>query len=448
MKIFNLSTFLLLLCSVLHVQAQDETWSLEECLEYAEQTNLQLKQFRLQRATSLINLKQARASRLPNLSGSANYGLNTGQTINELTNQRDNLTSNNVILSLSGNVPLFTGLGNLNTIKQRELQLQATEYTVEDAKNDMYLNIANAFLTVLLNQELLEQNQLQVASTREQRDRTSRLVKAGSLAQSDLLELEAQLATDQTNVVQSRNDLEIAYLGLQQLLDIDPSQPFQVEEPEIDTELTEPLHPASSRGIYEYAAENQPDVIGADVSIEANNLAIKAAKGARYPSLFGSYRANTRYVHVEIEGLTIENDPFFDQFRENREFALGLGLNIPIYNNRLIRSDIERAEIGLRDAEIQAQIVRQQLRQNIEQAYVDAVTSFSQFQQTREQIRNLQLVYDNAKRQFEVGLINSTDFVIAQNNLQRAELNQIQNKYQYIFNVKVLNFYQGEELGF
>ncbi len=435
-------SFLLLLFFKANAQ-EFNIWSLERCLQYAEDNNLTLKQFRYRRNTSEISLKEAKAARLPNLNASSGAGLSIGLVTNPVTDVLENITNSNFSLRASSSLPIFNGFQINNTIKQSDIDLRASELDIYDQQNTIYLNIAAQYLQILLNQELLEQSEIQVATTREQIERTTRLVEAGTVARNALFELQATLATNETEVIRNRSQLELAYLGLIQLLDLNPGDPFRIEKPVLE-DIDQPLHPAASQGIYEYAEATQPSVEASELRIESAKKGIDIAHSNAYPSLSLNYNVDTRYGNTE--GFV--EDPFLTQLENNIGHFVSLGMTIPIYNRRQVRSGIERAEMNLKDAQLQARIARQQLRQNIEQAYLDAVNSYSQYQQVLRQIESLDLNFENAEKQFNVGLINSVDFVLAQNNLQRAELDRIRFKYQYIFNVKVLDFYQGESLGF
>ncbi len=443
----SLKNTFFVICLISYISAinaqESNTWSLNRCLEYAEDNNLQLKQFRLRYNTSEIDLKQAKANRLPSLGANASLGLRFGLSLNQRTNTLETLSNTSLNVGAGGSLPVFNGLQLSNSIKQSQMDLEAAGLDIFDSKNSLYLDIATAYLNTLLNQELLEQSNIQVASTREQLDRSRRLVEAGTAARNTILELQAQLATDETNVVNTRNQLELSYLQLIQLLDLDPGQSFSIDEPSLN-EISGPLHPAASQGIYEYAESTQPSVQAADLRIKSAEKGIDIARGAMYPSLSFNYNVSTAYVNRE----SVEDQPFSNQIDDNLGYVFSLGMNIPIFNRRQIRTGIERSQLNLKDAELQSRIVRQQLRQAIEQSYLDAVNSYSQYQQVIRQIESLQLAFDNAEKQFNVGMINSVDYVLAQNNLQRAELDRIRLKYQYIFSVKVLEFYQGEDLGF
>lgn len=426
--------------------AQDDTrWTLEECLEYAKKTNIRLKQSRLNLQTSDINLKQAKEARMPSLGGNVNYGTNLGRSVNPFTNDFENRTIRSLNAGVGGNMTLFNGFSITNTIRQSEFDQQAAQKDVEDAENTLALNVAEGYLNVLLNQDLLDGQLLQLASTEEQRDRTARLVDAGTLAPASLYEIEAQVATEQTNVVTVRNQLEFSYLQLMQLLNLDPGMEFSVEDPELSAELTA-MHPAVPDEIFRFAEGTQPNIQAADLRIQSAEKQIDIARAGSIPTLGFNYNAGSGWAGSN-SSLGVDR-PFGEQFENNFSYGFSFGLNIPIYSRRNVRSNIERAEIQRRNAEMEADFQRQQLRQIIEQSHLDAVSAFSQYQQVKKQIESLEIAFQNAEKQFNVGLINSVDYLLAKNNLDQARLNLIRQKYTYIFRVKVLDFYQGKALGF
>ena len=213
--------FTLVLLSQVAYAQQDEIWSLRECIDYALENNLTIKQSQLTLATSEVNLKESRAARLPDLNGSAGLGLNQGRSIDPFTNDFTNSSVTSSNFGLFSSVTLFNGLRTLNTIKQSELDLRASQLDLEQSKQDMVLNVTLAYLNIIFNDELLSSAEAQVAASQKQRDRTSKLVDAGTLAQTSLLEIESQIATEELNVVNARNRLEVSHLTLMQLLQLD-----------------------------------------------------------------------------------------------------------------------------------------------------------------------------------------------------------------------------------
>ncbi len=430
-----------LICCTLFLPAQ-ETWDLKRCFDYAKETNLTLQQARLDQVTSSINLKEAKAARHPSLNMNSGTNWAYGRGFDPFTNDRVDVNTNGFNLGANLSLPVFSGFNIINSIEQAKINQQIASLDMADAENTLGLNIATAYLNVLMNQELLGQREAQVESSKEQRDRMKKLVDAGTMAMTNFLELDAQLAQDETNVVDAKNQLQMAYLQLQQLLNLNPSENFQIEKP-ILPEVGSILELESVDAIYDYAEGTQPNIKSADLGIQSAEKGIAIARSFAFPSLSFGSSAGTGYGKPIGQSIDVSQT-----LEDNLNYSFSLGLNIPIYNRRQVRSGVERADIRVEQAQILAMQSRLELRQTIEQAYLDVGNTFSQYQQVTRQINSQQLAFDNAKKQLDLGVINSVDYILAQNNLQMAMLNQIQLKYQYHFRTKILDFYQGKSLDF
>ncbi len=442
-----LTLAILIFLGHLTVNAQSDnvasTWDLNRCVTHALETNLNLQTFIFDQRTNEIDLQQSRERLLPSLSIESNLNRNIGRSENPVTFDLVETASNSLNMNASGNFTLFQGLQNRYTIERNRINLSRGDYNIEDAKNDLMLNIANAYLTILMNDELLQSAELQLENTQEQRNRTKKLVDAGSLALSELADLNAQIATEELNVTNSRNQLELAYLNLQIILNLNTSDPFRIVKPDLSNPEA-PLHPANPDEIYVYAEGNQPDIKSAELGILSAEKDIQIAKGGWMPSLTLFGFTGTRFVSLD----DIPNDNLAKQLNDNFNYGYGLNLSIPVYSRGLTRANIDRAEVSKLRAQNLLEITRQNLRQAIEQAHLDAVTSFSQYQQAIKQLDALELALDNTQKQFEVGLANSLDFLISKNNLARAQFDLIRFKYDYIFKSKVLEFYSGNPISF
>ncbi|MEM6767682.1 MAG: TolC family protein [Bacteroidota bacterium] len=467
-----------LFATVLCTTAQDtnpngDLWDLRRCLEYALETNLTLKQALLDRQVSKVNLNESLENRYPSLSAGSNARRFFGRNVNPFTNEFVETAVNSLDMSANSSVPIFRGLRTANTIKRNRLTLDASEMDIEDARNTVALDVTAAYLSILLNQELLESAELQVSNTREQRERTNKLVEAGQLARNSLFELDAQIATEELNVVNARNQVELAYLQLMQVMNLDPGQPFGIIFPEMGD--PDAMHPANPDEIYQYAESNQPNIKAANLRILSAEKDVAVSRGIWMPTLnlFGnistgyadgrSRLASSTLVIDEQELIvdgtpvivgfpdvenTFEDIPLGDQLNDNVNYGFGLSLNIPIYSNGFARASVQRSQISMQRARNNMDIQRQQLRQTIERAHLDAVSAFAAYNQGIKQLDQLQLALDNTKKQYEVGTANATDFLVASNNLIRAQNDVIRFKYDYIFKSKILDFYQDKPIGF
>lgn len=421
-----------------------DLWDLRRCLEYAKESNIQLKQAQLNVASGQIAVEQAKAQRYPNFNLGGNYNARTGLYEDPLTNQLINQAVRSTNVGLSTGMDLYRGGSIKNSISQSNIDLQALRKDLEQQEYDLALDITLAYLTILQRSDILESSLLQINSTKEQRDRTEKLVKAGSLARADLLQLESQIATEEVNVVNATNNLELGYLQLQQLLNLNPDEDFGIQK----LELADPegdFLDATAEEIYTFAEANQPFIRSAELSVESAELDIKIAAANRIPSVSLSGNYNTGYSSFAEE---VNGDGFGRQFNLNRSGNVGLGLSVPIYNRRNVQSNIERAEINLKNAQYRSQLQKQNLRQIIEQAFVDLKNAYSTYISTQKQVEALDLSFNNTEKQFNLGVVNSVDYLLSKNNLNRARFDLVRSKYTYIFRQKVLDFYQGKPIGF
>lgn len=469
----------------LESMAQDnenvKNWTLQECIDQAWEKNLTLQLSKLTVQDQEVNLRQARADRYPTLNAGGNYGFNWGRGIDPTTNQFISQRVGFTGFSAGSNVTLFAGFQRQNAVKQGMIDLDASKNDMENARNDIALNVASLYLNVIFNKELLTNNLAQLASTRQQLERTRVMVNAGSLPISNLLDLQSQLATNEANVINAENNLNLSLLDLKQALLIQAGEPFDVVVPEIDVD-NEAIVGLDVEEVYRGALAIQPDIKSADLNIESAYKGEEIAKGGLYPrlTLNGNIGSNysdavdnernivdgTRDVIVPIgfvEGTeqvvlterevpnvvgTDNNYSVREQFDDNLNQSLSLQLNIPIFNGLATRSDIQRSKIQKQRAEINARQVRQTLRQVIEQAYYDAVAASKNYEAALKQVESLEESFRVASQQYNLGVINFVDYQVAENNLFQARSDLVRNKYDYIFRIKILDFYQGKPLTF
>ncbi|MEZ4829491.1 MAG: TolC family protein [Bacteroidia bacterium] len=455
-----------------------QTWDLRKCLEYALESNISLKQAELNQLNNQIGLDQAQAARTPSFSFGANTTTNFGYSVNPFTNQFTSQAIQSLNGGLSSNMTLFNGFRISNTIKQAELDLNASELDLKQAQNDLALNVALAYLQILRSEENVKSAQLQVASTKEQHDRTAKLVRAGSLAQADLIQLESQIATDELALVNNQNQRELAYLNLMQILRLDPGQAFRIQVPELDDPGADFMDATTSE-IYDIAEKNQPFIQSADVQVQSSALGIEIAKAGRMPSLTASAQVGSGYssgrqqftgetfdvtapVNISVNGGETQpaNITYPDQGRITETYTFGsqmvdniggnisINLNIPIYSRKQNLANIQRAELTLKNSQFSADLQRQQLEQTIQQAYVDAKSAYSSYLATQKQVAALELTFKNTEKQYNLGVVNSTEYLLAKNNLNRATNDLVRTKFDFIFRIKVLDFYQGKPLDF
>lgn len=450
-------------------------WTLKECVDYALSHNLLVKRGELQVELSDVNYTQSKMNLLPTANASASYGYNWGRGLDPVSNsfvasQRNNVSS----LNANGSLNLFSGLRVQNTIKQTRHDLAASEKDLAKARNDASLLVVNNFVNVLFNKEQVENARSQLASTQQQLDRTKKQVAAGSLPRSEELNLEAQVATNELNLVNQQNALALSILQLKQAMQMPATEEFDVAIPSI--EPGELILDQNSAQLYDIASELMPEIISSNLKIESSNYAMKAAKGNLLPrlSLNGSlntnYSKNSESQFVSDGGFSVGSTPvaftadnvpvygiqptgavsdvymFNDQVKDNLYKSVGLQLIIPIFNNYSSRASFQRSVITNEQAKISALEAQNTLRQSIETAYNDAVAAAKSYQSALKQVNARDEAFRMMKQRHDIGSANYVEYQVAENNLFQARSDLSRAKYNFIFRKKLLDFYQGKPL--
>lgn len=450
-----------------------KVWSLQDCIDYALANNIQVKQQELSVQLAKINLLQSKMGVLPDLNGSVSHSYNFGKTVDMYTNQfaSDKVQSDNFYLSSS--VTLFNGFQLLNTIKQSKIELQASKYDADKMRNDISLNIATAYLQILYNIELLSNADNQLTITKQQVARNQKMVDAGSLAKGGLLTLQAQQATEELSVVNAQNQLDLSYLTLAQLLDLQSADSLEIEKPKLDITAVSAniLNPQS---IYGIAIGIQPEIKSSELKLKSSEIGLSIAQGMRSPSLSlrasygtGYSGASKRFLGLEPVGFdTIgytmqtnpvavvapafnylyENTPFADQINDNINKSYGFTLTVPIFNGWRTNSTISKAKIAIQSAEYSLQISKNTLYKTIQQAYADATAALNKYTATQKSLDAYQESFKYTEQKFEVGMSNTLDYNDAKTKLAKAESELLQAKYEFVFRMKVLDFYMGKPI--
>lgn len=478
MKTVRLFSFLSFFFLLLHgsVQAQDKAhpWSLDQCISYALKNNIQIRQTDLTRQINEVSLYQYRANLFPTLNANASHSYNFGRTIDQYTNTFANKLVLSENFSLSSSVVLFSGLQKINTIHEAEYDLLASKEDLDKTKNDISLNIASAYLQILFNNELLEVARNQVGISQTQAERTRKLVDAGALAKGNLLQLQAQLAADELSAANAQNQLDLSYLNLAQFLDLDSVGQFTIIKPELSMP-TEILLTQSPSQIYSQAVTIQPAVKSAEYKLKSYDMQLRVARGGISPRLTLSAGIGSGYSGASLQatgsptgyslvntglitatgisvyqpvptGVSTEVIPFNSQINDNFNRSIGLYLTIPLFNGFQTHGNIERAKLSLKSANLNVEAQQLQLRKIIQQAYADANAALVKYNATKRTVEATQESFRYTDQKFSVGLLNSLDFNDAKNKLIKAQSDLLQAKYDYIFKVKVLDFYQGKPL--
>lgn len=451
-----------------------QNWTLEQCINYAWSHNIQVKQAELSKRIAGNNYTTSKATLLPSVNGFASHTYNYGRTIDPFTNTfatREVLSDD---FYLSANFTIFGGLQAINTERQNQAAYEASGYDLQANKNTLALNIASGYLQVLLDQELLQEAKDQHDVTTQQVEKTKKLVDAGSLAKGNLFDVQAQEANDEVNMVNSENQLDLAMLGLAQLLDIDSVQLFKIARPEISIPDNPTMH--STDLIYSEALTNQPDIHSAQLKWQSAEKARQAVAGGLYPKLTFVATMGTGYsgsdeeiTNATVQGyevvgfastttatpvpLFIPNEvyssrviPFNTQLNQNFNKSLGFRLSIPIFNGLQSNMAFKNAKLNELNAYYNFQTADLNLRKNVQQAYADALGSLNKYHATQKSVASFTEAYNYTRARYDAGAATALDYNTSKTNLAKAESDMLQAKYTYVFKLKVLDYYEGKPL--
>lgn len=441
----RLVTLLVLLFAMTISNAQMRKWTLQECVTYAVDNNLTIEQFELDLEDSKIDESDALGNMLPNLNASSSVSSNTGFSINPTNNLPTNSTAFNVNAGFSSNVTLFNGLRNIRRLNRAKINAIASQYRLDDLKDDIRLSVANAYLQVLSNKEQLRTFRAQLAVTEQDLKRTKELVESGVSPRGDLLEIEATAANQEQQVVNGESLVLISRVNLAQLLQITDYENFDIADEEFAIPPSDILD-NSAKVIFDKALGFRNDIKFSETSVQLAEEDLKIAKGGNYPTLSAFFQYGTRYSDVtqipDANGVPFTPN-FTDQLWIFDGISYGAQLNVPIFNGWSTRNTVKRSKIGLEKAKLQLEQDKLALETNIQQAYVDVTTFFKAYEAAEKTLEARRLAYDYAKERFDVGLMNAFDFSQAQSRVDNAEADVIRTKYDYIFRLKILEFYFG-----
>ena len=413
---------------------------MEECINYGLEHNIQIKQQTLTAEQSANQWQQSKLDFLPSLSARASYNMSWGHAV-DLQNLQifeSQLTFNP---SINASITLFEGLQKVNTTKRNRAEYLAATLDAEQMRNTIALEITRAFLQVLLAKEVLATAETSRENVSRQHELTRKLVAAGSQPYSTLLEMEAQLASEEVQFVTARNNVDLAYLSLQQFINLHSGSDFEIVAPVIDVDMVQRQEAVKS--LYE-SAVRLPQIRTSEFRLESARYAWAIAKGRYFPTIslsasYGSYFTDPS-PDKNNPGKNVE---FGQQLRNNRNPSLNFGLNIPLFQNWSIVTGARNAKLNLRIAELELDRKHQQLYKEIQQAVADASAAYNRYKANEQTVTAMQESFRYTQEKFDVGLVNATDYTIAKNNLFKAESDRLQAKYQYIFQTKIIDFYKG-----
>ena len=441
----NTITSLILLSSIFISNAQMRKWTLQECVEYAVEHNLTVEQFELDLENTMIDQKDALGNLLPSVNGQASASSSTGFSINPTNNLPTNSSAFSVNLGASANLTLFDGLRNFRQLNRAKLSAIGSQYRLDDLKDDIRLNVANAYLQVLSNKEQLKTFRAQYEITQQDLERTRSLVEAGSLPQGDLLEIEATAANQEQQIVNGEGQVLISRVNLAQLMQITDYENFDIAEESFDIPPSDILS-NSAKTIFAKALEFRSDIKFSESNVALAEEDLKLAKGAYYPTLSAFFQYGTRYSDVtQIPDGTggVYTPNFTDQMWIFDGVSYGVQLNVPIFNGWSTRNNVKRSSISLEKAKLQLQQDKLDLENTIQQAYVDVGTFEKAYWAAQKTLDARKLAMDYARERYENGMLNAFDYGQAQARVDDAEAELIRTKYNYIFRLKILEFYFG-----
>jgi len=453
---------------------EKKIWTLRELIDYAITNNLSVKRSTYGVESSEINALQSKMTMLPTLNANGNYGLNWGRTIDPTTNIFTENKVKSANMGANSSLLLWNGFRLFYNMKQGEVELEAANEDLIKAKNDVILNVIILYLNVVFNKELHNVAQFQLKSTQEQLERTRKLVDAGSVPKADLLNLEAQLATNELSVIQNENSQNLSLLQLKQALQLPASTQMDVQLPQLDIESQLIMNKTADE-IYDIATMTMPEIKAAELRKRSTTYAFRSARGNLYPRLSVNASYSTIYSdqrqqftpdggfasrsigYVQGTGTPVLTDVstgsvfvpgISDQFVDNRGRSIGLNIQIPVFNGLSTRSAMKRAAISHEIAMISFQEISNSLRQVVETAYNNANAAIKTYQSTDKQVKARDEAFRMTKQRYNLGAVNFVDYQVAENNLFQSQSDLLRAKYDFIFRKKVLDFYQGLPLDF
>jgi outer membrane protein len=436
--------------------AQEKKWTLEECVNYALENNISVKQSELDSELAIENIRTAKGNFLPGVSASASQNFNFGSYIDQNGGRvaRDSRGNN---FGVNTGVTIFNGFQNTNTYKQSKLGLESSKLQLSILKDNISLNVVNSYLNVLFNNETLRIADDKIKVTEQQLTQIQKLVDAGVRAVADLSEVKAQLATDQQSYVNAQNSIDLALLSLAQLLQA-PYEGFDIQNIDIDITSVALLY-NNTEDIFNTASENRPEIKNAQLSIDDAEYSVEIAKGAYMPTLSASASAGTSYQHAQGQkdvraivdvtsptGFSTIPNGFGTQLEDNLGYSVGLNLSIPIFNRNQSKARVNRAKINIEKSNTRLIQAKQDLRVKIENAYADAKATLKQFEAAQLSVVAQEEAFKNAKDRYDLGVMTSFEFEQVRSRFVNAQSALINAKYNFVFKSKVLDFYAGKSL--
>ena len=448
-----------------------DKWDLRRCVEYALANNISIKQSDIQARLSKLTLDQNKLSQIPTLALGAGVGVNSGRSQNPANFTLSTVTYTYNNYSLQSSVTLFNFFSLRNAIEAGRNSWQAALATTDKIRNDISLNVANAYLQVLLSTEQAEAARLQLKLSQNSLEITRKQVNAGALPELNAAELESQVAQDSSNVITAQGTIIQNTLTLKAYMGLDAGTPFEVDTPPVDQIPIEKVADLQPEAVYTMALTNQPLQKSDAYVVEGNRKLVQANKGAMYPTvtLSGSLGSNYTSIAQEpilssaqpqtdtiarvagtntkvvVDGVSYgyRKTPYFSQLNKNFSQFVGLNVNIPIFNQGILRTNYAKSKLNLRNAELQRDQDNLTLKNNIYTAYTAAITALQKFEANKITVTATQKSFDYAQKRYNIGMLNTIDLLTNQNNFFKARIDLLYSQFDYVFKMKVLEFYKG-----
>ena len=459
----------------LHAVAQDNVWSLQRCISYAVEHNISIRQDSLTARLARYTVLQSKLSQIPSVNVSGSYGKSFGRSINPTTNQFVEGSYNSVSPSGTVSAVLFSGLQVRNNIAKNKYSLQASLADLEQLKDDISLNVANSFLVALLAQEQINISKNQVEVSKAQLAQTRAFANAGRLPELNVAQLESQLATDSSNLINSIANYNSSILDLKALMNLDFSTPFTIQVPDAEVGGQLLMSSLQPEDVYEKARIHFGAIKGSKYRVSAAEKGLAAARGSMYPQLSVGYQVGTNYAsnyqsytykpagdqvigYVNVDSVTrlpitqpsyttvASTIPFSTQFDNNLRHSIYLNLNVPIFNSWQSGYSIKQAKINLASQQLNEYNAELTLKQNVYKAHNNAVNSIQKYNAARRASDAAARAFDFAKKRYDLGLTSTVDLLVTQSTQFTAASNMVIAKYDLIFKLKVIDYYLGKEI--
>ena len=428
------------LCAAASGQGHVGPWTLAECIRYAQDNNISLQQQDLMVKQQEIQLESAKGSRLPQVSGSTSENLSFGRGLTA-DNTYSNTNTTSTGFSLGTSVPIFNGLRIKNGIKESELNLKAATADLEKAREDVSVAVAQAYVQILYNMELLDVALNQVVIDSLQVERLSVMLDNGKASPSQLAQQKAALGQSRLSATQARNSLNLSILDLTQLLELKNPEGFSIVRPDVPVNG---ILLGNPEDIYSEALENKPSVRAEMMRLDATEFSIKEAKGAFLPSISANGGLGTNYYTMS----SAPSSTFMEQIKHNFSQYLGISLSVPIFTGFQTRNQVRSAKLQRTNQMLQLENTRKSLYKEIQQAYYNALAASEKYRSSQDAQISAMESFELTKAKYENGKANITEFNEARDGWLRAESDLVRSRYEYLYSAKLLDFYRGRPLEF